>query len=249
MNPNRSLALVGCALATAALAACSSSSTAKTTQTTAAKVEAARADALERLDKSTELITQLGDQVPATLANGTQCVVAIPSLVKAGVVIGGESGKGFATCQTATGWSAPAPIRVSGGTFGAQVGGQSADVLALVMSQRGERGLMSNEFKVGTDASATAGPVGAAAGTNVGTNSDVISYSRSQGLFAGVTLNGTKIKPDTDSIDALYGTGQQVSTILRGQVPAPAGESAQRFISAVHSKFGMGRGAMPRSSL
>jgi lipid-binding SYLF domain-containing protein len=235
-------------VAALAVGACSSTSTGKT-QTTAAKVDAARNDALARLDNSAQGLTELTGQIPATIASRTQCVVAIPSLVKAGFIVGGESGKGFATCETSAGWSAPAPITIGGGTLGAQIGGESTDVVALVTTERGKQALLTGNFKVGADAAATAGPVGAAAGTDVGRNADVVSYSRSKGLFAGATLNGTTIKPDKDATNALYGSPVALSTILGGQVAPPEAPATQRFLTAVRTGFGAGRGSTPQASI
>ena len=228
----------------AALAACSSSSS-QTAETTAAKVASARADALERLDQSAQLVTQMGEKVPERVAKRTQCVVVIPALVKAGVVVGGQSGKGYAACETANGWSSPAPITISGGTIGAQLGVASTELLALVTSEKGMNALMTGSFRVGVDASATAGPVGTGRGssTDVSEGGDLVSYSRAKGLFAGANLDGTTIKADEDSTRALYGTPQEMKTVLRGGVAAPNEPAAQRFISVVRSGFGKQRGA------
>jgi lipid-binding SYLF domain-containing protein len=182
-------------------------------------------------------------KIPVNVAHKAQCVVAVPSLVKGGVIIGGESGKGYASCQTAQGWSAPAPVSISGGSFGAQVGVESVDVLALVTSPKGSNALVSGHFNIGVDASAAAGPVGTGRGTSadVSSNTDVVSYSHSKGLFAGAELNGATLKSDEDSTRALFGSKAPMSTILSGQVQSPPDEAAQRFLSAVRAGFGRER--------
>lgn len=227
-----------------ALAACSSSSS-QSAETTAAKVASTRADAVERLEKSTQLVTQIGEKVPGRVAARTQCVVVIPALVKAGVIVGGQSGKGYATCESANGWSAPAPITISGGTVGAQLGVASTELLALVTSEKGMNALMTGSFRVGVDASATAGPVGTGRGssTDVSSGGDLVSYSRAKGLFAGANLDGSTIKADEDSTRALYGSPHKMNEVLRGGVAAPDEAAAQRFLSAVRGGFGKQRGA------
>jgi lipid-binding SYLF domain-containing protein len=225
-----------------ALAACSSSSS-QSAETTAAKVAPARADALDRLDQSAQLVTQIGARVPAGVAARTQCLVVIPSLVKAGVVVGGQSGKGYATCETASGWSAPAPITIGGGTLGAQLGASSTELLALVTSEKGMNALMTGNFRVGVDASATAGPVGTGRGssTDIAAGGDLVSYSRAKGLFAGANLDGTTIKADEDATRALYGSPHEMNALLRGGVSAPNEPASQRFLSAVRGGFGKQR--------
>jgi lipid-binding SYLF domain-containing protein len=237
----------GLAAGALALLACSSSSSSspsgEVTQTTAAKVDPERAKALERLDRSTEVVSGFVGNIPMDVAQRAQCVVAIPSLVKGGVVIGGESGSGYATCETAQGWSAPAPVSVGGGSFGAQLGVQSADVLAIITSSKGTSALSSGHFNIGVDASASAGPVGTGRGAGSGTssNSDLVSYSRSKGLYAGANLNGAKLKSDENTTRALYGAKTPMSEILSGRVQAPNDEAVQRFLSAVGTGFGKQR--------
>jgi lipid-binding SYLF domain-containing protein len=222
-----------------ALAACSSSSS-QSAETTAAKLAPVRAEALDRLEQSAQLVTQLGEKVPKQVASRTQCLVVIPSLVKAGVVVGGQSGHGYATCETAHGWSAPAPVTISGGTIGAQLGVASTELLALVTSEKGMNALLTGNFRVGVDASATAGPVGTGRGssTDVGEGGDLVSYSRSKGLFAGANLEGSSIKADEDATRALYGAPHEMKEVLRGGVPAPNEVASHNFLSAVGGGFG-----------
>lgn len=235
-------------LGAVALAACSSSSS-QSAETTAAKVASARADALERLDKSAQLVAQLGEKVPVGVAKRTQCIVVIPALVKAGVIVGGQSGSGYATCESANGWSAPAPITISGGSVGAQLGVASTELLALVTSEKGMNALMTGNFRIGVDASATAGPVGTgrSSSTDFSEGGDLVSYAHAKGLFAGANLDGSTIKPDEDATRALYGSPLEMKTVLRGGVAAPKEPASERFISAVRSGFGKQRNAAQSS--
>src|SRR5205085_6618668 len=127
-----------------------------------------------------------------------RCVAVVPSLVKFAIGIGGQRGKGVATCRTARGWSAPAPISITGGSWGLQLGGQATDLVMLVMNQKGMDHLLSSKFKVGAEISGAAGPVGrqAAADTDWKMKAEVLNYSRSRGAFAGIDLNGAVIKQD-----------------------------------------------------
>lgn len=224
---------LGLAAAALALGACSSSS--EHAQSPAA-LDTARTDALARLDQSTASVTQFHQQIADDVAARARCVVVVPTLKKGGLIVGGQSGRGFATCRTADGWSAPAPVQVGGGTFGAQVGFQSSDVLALVTSDKAMRTLESGKLKVGVDASAAAGPVGTGRGRQFG-DAEVLSYSRSQGLFAGATLDGTGIDADQDAISAFYGPTATFGSILEGQVAPPPQTEVSRFLAAMREAF------------
>jgi lipid-binding SYLF domain-containing protein len=226
------VALVGCG---------GSSKSTGEAQTTSGKVDKEKAKAIERLDETTKLIESFREKVPASVAQRAQCVVAIPSMAKGGLIVGGAGGKGYSTCRTSAGWSPPAPVSVSGGTFGAQIGYQEIDLVSVVTSAKGADALATGNFKVGADASATAGPVGTGtgAGTELETKADMLSYSRSKGLFAGAELNGSTIKLDQDSANGLYGPGHDMHAILLAEVPAPA--ETQNFLNAVRSIFGEGR--------
>ncbi len=226
----------------AALGACSHENKESTTETTAAKVESARADAIERLDQSAQLVNDFGGQISDQTKSNAQCVIAVPSLKKGGLVIGAEGGSGYASCQTQKGWSAPAPITMTGGTFGAQIGYQSADVLALVDSAKGRRALESGNFRVGADASAAAGPVGTGRGS---ATADLATYSRSKGLYAGAELNGATITADDDATRAPYGSPHSLIAILGGKVARPKDPAAERFEASL-STFGQRRGVAAR---
>jgi SH3 domain-containing YSC84-like protein 1 len=216
-----------------ALGACSSSNEHAQSP---AQLDTARNDAMARLSQSASSVTQSRQQIADDVAARARCVVVVPSLQKGGLVVGGQSGKGFATCKTGNGWSGPAPVQVSGGTFGAQIGYQNSEVLALVMSEKAMNTLEMGELKVGVDASAAAGPVGTGRGRGFG-DAEVLSYSRSSGLFAGATLEGTSIDADQDTINALYGPTTIFGSILQGQVAPPPQIEVKRFLSAVREAF------------
>jgi lipid-binding SYLF domain-containing protein len=165
-------------------------------------------------------------------------VAIVPSMAKGGLVVGAQSGRGMVSCRTATGWSAPAPISVAGGTLGAQLGYQSTDVVALVMNDTAKRSLEEGHFRIGVDASAAAGPVGEgrASSSDVELGGDILSYTRARGLFAGAELTGTSVQSDDDAARAIYGSAPAMRTILSGEVPAPD-KAAVRFVSALQQAF------------
>jgi SH3 domain-containing YSC84-like protein 1 len=171
--------------------------------------------------------------IPDKIMSDAKCVAVVPSMVKIAVGFGGSHGKGVATCRTAHGWSAPAPFTVTGGSWGLQIGGQAVDLVMLVMNQKGMDALLSSKFKVGAGASAAAGPVGrdAAAATDWKMKSEILSYSRARGVFAGVDINGSKIAQDRDETRILYGKMVPFATILEGKVTAPNG--SEPFLAAV----------------
>jgi lipid-binding SYLF domain-containing protein len=154
-------------------------------------------------------------------------------MIKGGFIVGGNYGKGVATCHTDSGWSAPAPFVIGGGSFGFQIGGEAVDLVMLVMNKRGMQQLLSSKFKLGADASVAAGPVGrhAEGNTDWKMRAEVLSYSRARGVFAGIALDGAVIKQDNDDTRALYGAATSFSAILKGQVAAPDG--SQPFLAAV----------------
>lgn len=178
--------------------------------------------------------------IPEDLLASAKCAIVIPGMKKAGFVFGGRYGRGFATCRTtsgANGWSAPAPVFLGGGSWGAQIGGEAVDVVMLVMNDKGVQHLLSSKFKIGADASAAAGPVGrsASADTNWKMQSELLTYSRAKGLFAGLELNGASVKQDDDTTKELYGKVVPFSTILAGKVPAPA--VTRPFIAEMQKNF------------
>ncbi len=193
---------------------------------------------LERLDNSTAILNEImaapDSGIPSDIMNSAKCVAVVPSMKKGGFIIGASYGKGVATCRTATGWSAPAFFMMEGGSFGLQIGGQEVDLIMLVMNDRGMQALLSNHFKLGADATAAAGPVGrhTEAMTDWKMSAEVLSWSRTHGLFAGVSLNGATIRQNKDDTSAFYGKFVPFHTLLTGGEPAP--EGAKSFLDTVN---------------
>ena len=175
--------------------------------------------------------------IPEELLDSAKCVAVIPSMVNLGFVFGGRHGRGIATCRTTSGWSAPAPFTVTGGSWGLQIGGEAVDVVMLVMNDHGMEKMLSSKFKIGADASAAAGPVGrhVEGTTDWKMRAEVLTYSRSRGAFAGLSVNGASITQDKDGTRILYGRMVPSAQILKGQVKPP--EGSRRFLAAV-SKYG-----------
>ena len=194
-------------------------------------------DINKRIDTSAHVLNEImatpDKAIPDGIMHEAKCIAVVPSLVKIALGIGGDHGKGVATCRTSEGWSAPAPITVTGGSWGLQIGGQATDLVLVVMTDQGMEHLLSSHFKLGADASAAAGPVGrdAAAGTDIKMRAEVLTYSRNRGIFAGIDLSGTAISQDKDETQILYGKMVPFQAILHGKVPAPAG--SEPFLAAV----------------
>jgi SH3 domain-containing YSC84-like protein 1 len=172
-------------------------------------------------------------RIPEEVLASADCVAVVPSLLNGGFVFGGRYGRGVASCRTPKGWSSPAFFMIGGGSFGLQIGGQATDVIMLIMNKGGMDNLLSSQFKLGADASAAAGPVGrhAAADTDWKMRAQVLTYSRSRGLFAGLELSGAVIKQDKDSTREFYGRMVPFKTSLKGEVPAP--KTAYPFLSSL----------------
>jgi SH3 domain-containing YSC84-like protein 1 len=162
-----------------------------------------------------------------------KCIAVVPHMIKGGLVFGAENGKGVATCRTGDGWSAPAFFVITGGSWGLQIGVEGVDLVMIFQGDRGMQRLEDAKFQIGADASAAAGPVGrhATADTDWKLNTEILTYSRAKGLFAGLTLTGADVRRDNDSMDALYGLDVSTHRVLRGEVATP--EAAGRFIEAV----------------
>jgi lipid-binding SYLF domain-containing protein len=196
-----------------------------------------QSDVEKRLQNAAQVLSEIMDakdkNIPAKIMSEAECVIVVPSMVKIALGFGGSHGKGVATCKTPHGWSAPAPITITGGSWGLQIGGQAVDLVMLVMNKKGMDALLSSKFKIGADASAAAGPVGRAgeASTDWKMKSEILTYSRARGVFAGIDLSGAKIAQDKDDTRLLYGKMIPFSTILGGQVPPPKGSEA--FLAAV----------------
>jgi len=176
--------------------------------------------------------------IPSDILGSAKCVAVVPNLLKGGFIVGGAHGRGMATCRTATGWSAPAPLTTTGGSVGLQIGGQAVDLVMVVMNDRGMQALLTNKFKLGADASVAAGPVGrhTEGSTDWKLHAEVLTYSRARGLFAGISFNGAVIKQDEDATGELYGRQVDFKTILTGSVQPP--QSAEKFIAAVKEAAG-----------
>lgn len=189
----------------------------------AAEAPAARlADAADVLS---DMMNMSDKGIPQDLIEKSQCVVVIPGLKKAGFIVGGKYGAGFAMCRrrSGTGWSAPAAVKVEGGSVGFQIGGSEQDVVLLVMNERGVRKLLQDKFTIGAEATAAAGPLGreASAQTDAQMRAEILSYSRSRGLFAGLAIQGATLRPDSEADRRLYGRDISNSEILTGNTLAP----------------------------
>jgi lipid-binding SYLF domain-containing protein len=172
-----------------------------------------------------EILSAPDKGIPDDLLGKAQCVVVVPEMKKAAFIVGADYGRGFAICRNHGAWGGPAAVRFSGGSFGAQIGGESTDVVMLVMSRRGMEKLATDKVKIGADLSAAAGPVGrtAAAATDLQLHAEILSYSRTRGAFAGVALDGTVVSRDSSEDRKLYGREVNNKAILEGAVPPPAG--------------------------
>jgi len=196
-----------------------------------------RQDSIERLHMASDTLTTMIDTpdkgIPEEVLSNAKCIVVVPHLVKGGFVLGAEHGRGVATCRTPEGWSAPAFVSIGGGSWGLQIGVEGVDLVMLVMNDNGLQHMLSSKFKVGADASASAGPVGrhASAGTDWKMDSELLTYSRSKGVFAGISLDGAILEQDKDSTRAIYGVDTSFASILGGHARAP--RTTLAFIKAV----------------
>jgi len=198
-------------------------------------------DRLDNAGKVLQEILNIPDNIPQDLLDKAECVIVIPSVVKAAFIIGGSYGRGAMTCRTGehfTGpWSAPSMIALEGGSFGLQLGGQATDFVLLVMNPRGADAILSSKVKLGADASAAAGPKGrtASADTDVTLRAEILTYSRARGLFAGVSLEGSTLRPDGDANRHVYGREVGAKEIIRkGGVAVPG--AAEPLISLLNKK-------------
>lgn len=179
-------------------------------------------------DTLREIMATPDKAIPRDLLSKAKCIVIVPGMKKAAFLVGGEYGRGFAVCRTGGGnWGGPAGLRLAGGSFGLQLGADSTDVFLLVMNDKGLNHLMSDKFTIGGDAAAAAGPVGrdAKAETDILLNAEILSWSRTKGLFAGVSLNGTVVEHDNGENAKLYGHPVTSREIIHGDVPAPPAAS------------------------
>lgn len=195
----------------------------------------------ERLNSSADVIQQIMSTpdkgIPSSILAGAACVVVIPAYKKGAFILGAQYGQGAATCRTSRGWSAPVFVRLTGGSFGWQIGGQSTDLVLVAMNQKGLQSMLKSKFKLGADASVAAGPVGrnAQAATDIAMNAQFLTYSRAKGVFAGLSLDGTVLDDNNDDMKLQYGSDLPFEQVLSGKVPVPA--NARRFVSTVARYF------------
>ena len=194
-------------------------------------------DEKERVKESGQVLKEIMDApdkgIPGSVLDGSKCVIVIPNMKKAGFVVGASYGRGVMTCRQGADfkgpWSPPVMMASSGGSFGLQIGGESTDFVILVLNDGGARAMMKNKLKLGTDASIAAGPVGrtAEASTSGNMKAQMLSYSRSQGVFGGVSLSGATLRPDGDANKNLYGEKVSAEQIVSGQGVTAPPESQQ----------------------
>ncbi|MGH9741157.1 MAG: lipid-binding SYLF domain-containing protein [Candidatus Acidiferrum sp.] len=199
------------------------------------------ADRLENCGTVIKEVMDIPDDIPQDLIDRAECVIIYPSVLKAAFIVGGSYGRGAMTCRTGehyTGpWSAPSMMALEGGSVGFQIGGQATDFVLLVMNPRGAHSILKNKVKLGADASVAAGPKGrtADASTDATLRAEVLSYSRSRGLFAGVSLNGSTVRPDNDANERVYGKRVSAEAIIfKGAVAVPP--PAQQMIAYLNRK-------------
>lgn len=197
----------------------------------------ARQDVTDRLDNSVKVLHEImgaPDQgIPQEVLENAKCVAVVPRMIKGGFIFGGKHGKGVATCRTAKGWSAPAFFMIGGGSAGAQIGLEGVDLVMIIQNEKGMQHLLASKFQIGGDASVAAGPVGrhASANTDWKLDTEILTYSRAKGAFAGLTLEGAEVIQDDDSTRAMYGRKVTTRSALLGNVPVPS--AARAFLSAV----------------
>ncbi len=196
-----------------------------------------RKDETKRLEMASDVLVHMTSQpdkgIPEEVLENAKCIAVVPHLVKGGFIFGGKHGRGVATCRTADGWSAPAFISVGGGSAGLQIGLEGVDVIMLIMNHKGMEQLLSSKFQISGEGSAAAGPVGrhASAGTDWKMDTQMLTYSRSKGVFAGLTLEGAVVEQDSDSTISVYGRDVTFKAVLQGKVPTP--DIAREFMTAV----------------
>jgi lipid-binding SYLF domain-containing protein len=200
-----------------------------------------REELQSRVDRAKMVLDQVmradDNTIPLNILERATCVGVVPGLIKGALGWGGQYGQGIVTCRTGRGWSAPVFIRMAGGSFGFQIGGQSTDLVLVAVNDRGFQDLLKNKFKIGGDAAASAGPLGrnAQASTDWKMNAELLTYSRSKGLFAGIDLDGTSVSQNRDDTEFYYGQPHEFETVLKGDVGVPAG--AVDFVRTVAHYF------------
>jgi lipid-binding SYLF domain-containing protein len=194
-------------------------------------------DVTDRLQLASDVLSQMSSApdkgIPEEVLDSAKCIAVVPHLVKGGFIFGGKHGRGVATCRTEEGWSAPAFISIGGGSAGLQIGVEGVDLIMLIMNDKGMQQLLSSKFQISGEGSAAAGPVGrhASAGTDWKMDTEMLTYSRSKGIFAGLTLEGAVVEQDSDSTLSVYGRDVSFKSVLQGKVPTP--DIAKPFMKAV----------------
>ena len=190
----------------------------------------------ERLTAATETLTELSTKISKDLASKAVCAIVVPGLKKGGFIVGAKYGRGFASCRNGKGgWTAPAGMKIEGGSFGLQIGGAGSDVVILVMNKSGMEKLLKSKFTLGGDATAAAGPVGreADAQTDALLHAEMLTWATSKGAFVGVSLDGSTMRPDEEANKELYGASATNPEILKGKYKVPA--EARAFVTALHN--------------
>lgn len=210
-----------------------------------------RQNTINRLKEATDVMSEIANAkdkgIPHELFAKCRCAVVVPGVKKGGFIIAGKYGRGFFSCKGRSGrFGAPSGVRVEGGSFGFQIGGSETDVLMLVMNQKGAERLLASKFTLGGDASVAAGPLGreTTAQTDATMRAEILSWSRSRGVFAGIALNGATLRPDSDAIEDLYGKKLTPKQIVMGAAGVPA--AAQPFVSRLNSFTATGGKAAPK---
>ncbi|MBS1804636.1 MAG: lipid-binding SYLF domain-containing protein [Acidobacteria bacterium] len=206
-----------------------------------ANAASSKQDLQERIEAARNVLDQIMDAedntIPKNILEQATCVGVVPGMIKGAFVFGAQYGQGVVTCRTGHGWSAPVFIRMAGGSWGLQIGGQSTDLILVAVNNRGFQDLLKSKFKIGADASAAAGPVGRAgqAATDWKMNAELLSYSRNKGVFAGISLDGTGVSQNKVDTETFYGSPQSFENVLKGNVEVPQG--AVEFVRDVARHF------------
>ena len=209
--------------------------------TSTAFAASSREDLQARVDAAKTVLDQIMSAqdrtIPMNVLEHATCVAVVPGMIKGAFVFGAQYGQGVVTCRTGHGWSGPVLIRMAGGSWGLQIGGQSTDLVLIAVNNKGMEDLLKSKFKIGADAAAAAGPIGrqGQAATDWKMNAELLSYSRSKGLFAGIDLDGTSVSQNKDDTDKYYGGDHSFEAILKGQIAVPPG--AEDFLRDVAHKF------------
>jgi SH3 domain-containing YSC84-like protein 1 len=207
-----------------------------------------RQDLQDRVDAARTVLDQImaakDRSIPMNILAQATCVGVVPSFIKGAFVFGAQYGQGVVTCRTGHGWSGPVFIRMAGGSWGLQIGGQSTDLVLIAVNDKGFQDLLKDKFKIGGDAAATAGPIGrnTQAATDWKMSAELLTYSRSKGLFAGIDLDGTSVSQNSEDTEVYYGQAHSFQSVLKGDIPVPPGavpfvrDVAQHFVAAKDHK-------------